>query len=92
MADDDVEEDQNKSFKIPINRDVQIWRYMDLAKYLGILQRRSLFFPRAPLLSDPFEGSSTKPMVAERQYIMKNRTSDPALAVLKDAPDGPVLP
>src|SRR5207248_5933779 len=56
----------------------------DLAKYLAILQRRSLFFPRGTLLGDPFEGSSTKPMVAARQYIMQNRTSDPALAEYKN--------
>jgi hypothetical protein len=69
------------------NQDVKIWRYMDLTKYLAILQKRSLFFPRATMLGDPFEGSSTKPMVAARQYIMNNRTSDPALAVYKNLPD-----
>jgi hypothetical protein len=45
------------------------------------------FFPRAPLLGDPFEGSSTKPMVAARRYIMENRASDPALAGFKNLPD-----
>jgi hypothetical protein len=84
---DDLEELSHPSFKIPNNQDVKIWRYMDLAKYLAILQRRSLFFPRATLLGDPFEGSSTTPMVAARQYIMKNRTTDPALAAYKDLPD-----
>ena len=82
----DVGEDA-KSFKTPANKDVQIWRYMDLAKYLAILQRRSLFFPRATLLGDPFEGSSTKPMVAFRQHVMKHRISDPALAAYKNLPD-----
>jgi hypothetical protein len=76
------------AFKIPTNRDVKIWRYMDLTKYLAILQRRSLFFPRASLLGDPFEGSSTRPIVAARQYIMQHRTSDPALAEYKYLSDG----
>jgi hypothetical protein len=84
---DDLEERPHPSFKIPANRDVKIWRYMDLAKYLGILQRRSLFFPRATLLGDPFEGSSTKLMVSLRQYVRDNRSSDPALAQFKDLPD-----
>jgi hypothetical protein len=35
---------QHPDFKIPNNPDVQIWRYMDLAKYLAILQRRAFFF------------------------------------------------
>ena len=78
---------EHPAFKIPTNREVKIWRYMDLAKYIAILQRRSLFFPRGTLLGDPFEGSSTKPMVATRQYIMQNRTSDPALAEYKDLSD-----
>ncbi len=78
---------EHPAFKIPTNPEVKIWRYMDLSKYLAILQRRSLFFPRATLLGDPFEGSSTRPMVAARQYIMDNRTTDPALAEYKYLPD-----
>jgi hypothetical protein len=74
-------------FRTPANQDIRIWRYMDLSKYLAILQRRSLFFPRATLLGDPFEGSATRPMVEARQFIMKNRTSEPALAAWKDVPD-----
>lgn len=86
---DDLEEVPHPSFKIPNNRDVKIWRYMDLAKYLAILQRRSLFFSRATLLGDRFEGSSTKLMVSVPQYIMDmdNRTSDAALALFKDLAD-----
>ena len=61
---------------------------MDLAKYLAILQRRSLFFPRAPLLGDPFEGSSTIPMVLYREHIENNKKSDPALKHYNDLPDG----
>jgi hypothetical protein len=82
-----VEVEEHESFKTPTNKDVQIWRYMDLAKYLAILQRRSLFFPRATLLGDTFEGSSTKMMVAYRQHIIANRNTDPALAAYKNLPD-----
>jgi hypothetical protein len=78
---------EHPSFRTPANQDVRIWRYMDLSKYLAILQRRSLFFPRATLLGDPFEGSVTTPMLKAREYIMKNRTSDPVLAAWKDLPD-----
>lgn len=85
----DLEEEvQHPSFKAPTNKDIRIWRYMDLAKYLAILQRRSIFFPRATLLGDPFEGSSTIPMVASRNYIEQNKATDPALAAYKDSPDG----
>jgi hypothetical protein len=84
----DIEEEgQHPSSKTPANKDIRIWRYMDLAKYLAILQRRSLFFPRATLLGDPFEGSSTIPMVAMREYIAKNKASDPFLEAYRDIPD-----
>lgn len=60
---------------------------MDLAKYLSMLDRQSLYFSRATLLGDPFEGSATKMMVAVREQIRANRTTDPALAQWKDLPD-----
>jgi hypothetical protein len=64
---------QYPSFKIPTNRDIRIWRYLDLAKYLAILQRQSLFFVRATLLQsgDPFEGSSTKLMATDRDIAAR---------------------
>jgi hypothetical protein len=64
---------------------------MDVAKYLSTLDRRSLFFARASLLGDPFEGSSTKMMIAVREgrheYLKANRAADPKLAPLKNLPD-----
>jgi len=83
----DLQETENESFRLPTNKDVRIWRYMDLAKYLSMLDRRSLFFARATLLGDPFEGSSTTAMVSSREYVRANRGTDPALAFLKDWPD-----
>jgi hypothetical protein len=52
-----------------------------------MLDRRCLFFAKAPLLGDPFEGSSTRMMVSTREYIRQNRATDPALAAYKDAPE-----
>jgi hypothetical protein len=72
MTDDNFQDAQHPSLKIPSNLDIKIWRYMDLAKYIAILQRRSLFFARASLLGDPFEGSSTKLMVAAREHQLRD--------------------
>src|SRR5687768_14667395 len=36
----------------------KLWRYMDLAKFLHLLEDRTLFFARADRLGDPFEGAS----------------------------------
>jgi hypothetical protein len=60
---------------------------MDLSKYLSMLDRRCLYFARATLLGDPFEGSSTKMMVSTRECIRANRATDPTLAAYKDAPE-----
>jgi hypothetical protein len=74
---------EHESFRVPTNRDVKIWRYMDLAKYVAILQQRALSFPRASTLlkNDPFEGSSTRLLVAARKYWI---ASDPAPAAYRD--------
>jgi hypothetical protein len=82
-----LKETEHESFRLPTNKDVSIWRYMDLAKYLSMLDRRSLFFARATLLGDPFEDSTPKALVSGREYIRANRTTDPALAAYKDLPD-----
>ncbi len=42
----------------------KLWRYMDLAKFLDLLENKALFFARADHLGDPFEGASG---VADRE-------------------------
>lgn len=49
--------------------DAVIWRYMDLAKFLALLERRALFFARMTALRDPFEGHLTRAAV-ERMRAM----------------------
>ena len=44
-------------FEAPSDPDAQLWRYMDFAKLVDLLESRSLFFSRADKLGDPFEGS-----------------------------------
>lgn len=83
----DLVETDHPSFQLPTNKDIPIWRYMDLAKYLWMLERKCLFFTRATLLGDPFEGSSTKMEAAVREYIRANRATDPDLAGYKDFSD-----
>jgi hypothetical protein len=83
----DLIETQHPSFQLPTNKDIPIWRYMDLAKYLWMLDRQSLYLARATALGDPFEGSSTKMMVSMREYIRASRATDPALASYKDVPE-----
>jgi hypothetical protein len=76
----DLKETEHESFRLPTNKDIPIWRYVDLAKYLSMLSGRGLFFARATSLGDPFEGSTPRMLVLSREYIRANRATDPALA------------
>lgn len=43
-------------FKQPSNSDIKLWRYMDFAKYVSLLDKSALWFSRADKLSEGFEG------------------------------------
>lgn len=47
-----------------VEQSTKLWRYMDLSKFLHLLETKSLFFARADNLGDPFEGASG---VADRE-------------------------
>jgi hypothetical protein len=44
---------EHPSFEPPTDPDISIWRYMDLAKFLWMLQKKALFFARADHLVPP---------------------------------------
>jgi hypothetical protein len=50
------------AFSQPSDPNVSVWRYMNFAKYVSFLQKKSLYFPQLKVLSqtDPYEGSTTK--------------------------------
>ena len=48
------------SFPQPKNPDAKIWRYMNFTKLSAMYEQNGLFFSRADILGDPFEGAYTK--------------------------------
>ena len=40
--------------------DATLWKYLDFAKFVSLLQRRELYFARTDKLGDPFEGTYPK--------------------------------
>jgi len=42
-------------FTFPPDDLVKIWRYMDFTKFVSLLEKRSLYFPRIDQLEDTFE-------------------------------------
>jgi len=60
-------------FQQPENPNVRLWRYVDFAKFVAMLERGGLWFARLDQLGDPFEGSTPaaaaqfwKDMIAQR--------------------------
>lgn len=49
--------DNNHESFSPPSSNCKIWRYMDLTKFLSLLETRRLFFPRADKFDDPYEGA-----------------------------------
>ena len=61
-------------FEAPNDPEVSIWRYMDFAKFVAMLESESLWFSRMDCLGDPFEGSTPK---AELDYWESLRNENP---------------
>jgi hypothetical protein len=51
----------------PQDTSVFIWRYMDFTKFAAMLDRAALFFSRADMLNDSFEGVFPKPNLANHR-------------------------
>ena len=56
MTDAQFYSNSHKHPRIPAP-DAKLWRYMDLAKFLSLLESSSLFFTRLDHFQDPFEGA-----------------------------------
>lgn len=57
------------SFTPPAEPTVKVWRFMSLAKFLDLLERHDLYFPKVTTLDDPLEGSLSDATVeALRRY------------------------
>jgi hypothetical protein len=53
---------EHPAFAQPSDPNVRVWRYMNFAKYVSLLQKSSLYFPQLKILAktDPYEGTTTK--------------------------------
>lgn len=51
---------------------MKVWRYIDLPKFVWLLEHKKLFFPSLEMLGDPHEGASTKRYVELRTRHFEN--------------------
>lgn len=68
-------------FHPPTDKEIAIWRYLDLSKFVSVLATSSLFFSRADHLGDPFEGSFSKPSAAGRAAFIAKWANEAGNAV-----------
>jgi hypothetical protein len=65
----------------------RIWRYMDFAKLVDLLDRNALFFARADCMSDPWEGGLS-PFIEDANVADLRRQAEAAAAVLSAESSG----
>lgn len=68
--------EQHPCFNAPENKTAKLWRYMNLAKFLSLLQTKSIYLSRSNLLGDPFEGSISQVNYNLRTHIKNNKHSE----------------
>ena len=52
--------------------DAQLWRYMNFAKFVSMLEARRLFFTRADKLDDPFEGAWSEETLRQLDSLIRH--------------------
>ena len=67
------------------SEDTILWRYMDFAEFVSLLERKALFFARGDLLDDPFEGTFPKGNAAVRPHIIGENIPEEVFEEAKQA-------
>lgn len=62
---------QHPSFKPPSSPDDKVWRYLDLPKFVSMVQNRALYFVRSTEFEDPYEGTTPEFNVKRREQWMR---------------------
>lgn len=58
--------------KVPSNHNVKIWRYLDFAKFMSMLDQNSLFFSNLSDLDDPYEGMMPNSVREKYKHYFRN--------------------
>ena len=67
------------AFDQPPDPSVLVWRYMDFAKYVAMLEGACLHFSRLDLLGDPYEGSLSRAEFVKWQVTAQKGEADETL-------------
>src|SRR5262245_61926723 len=67
------------AFSQPSDNSISVWRYMDLSKFIWMIQRNALYFRRSDLMGDPFEGHYTKAIADQEEEYIRTLESNTAV-------------
>ncbi len=62
---------ERPNFEAPDNELTTVWRYMNFAKFVSLLDQKALFFARSSMFEDPFEGLYSNANLNEISSIEK---------------------
>jgi hypothetical protein len=75
MSDQPAQPKENKlehpCFPQPADTSVRVWRYLDLSKFIWLLEYRKLYLSRLDLLNDPHEGSTPRLLAMLRDQQLR---------------------
>jgi hypothetical protein len=69
----------------PPDQGISVWRYMDLSKFIWMIQRNALFFCRSDSLGDQFEGHYTKVIADQEEEYIKTLQANTQFAAIPAA-------
>lgn len=55
---------------------MKVWRYLDLAKFVSMLETQSIFFTRMDVFNDPFEGAMPKAILKKQDDLYMEHSLD----------------
>jgi hypothetical protein len=76
---------EHPAFQHPADKNISIWRYMNLSNFVWMLQNESLYFCRCDLLGDPYEGHYTQPVAASEADYVRIMLASPQFSQLSNA-------
>lgn len=67
---------EHREFTLPSDFNSVLYRYADFRKFRSLIETKSLYFSRADLLGDKFEGSYSEPAIKFRNVMYKEATPE----------------
>jgi hypothetical protein len=74
-------------FQPPADQNISVWRYMNLSKFVWMLQHEALYFCRCDLLGDPYEGHYPKTLADGEDEFVRSMLANAQFGQIPNAED-----